>query len=171
LALGYLLAPVIERHLNKTAQSRQILPPGSPVSFHGADPTKVHAATPDDLHKLAERGDAEAQFMLGTLYRNGDGVRQNDAQAIEWFQRAADQGYVRALSALGSSYWAGRGVRQDYSRAYFWYQLALAEGDQNSKSLLEGLSTQMTREQVASVRQQAEAWLNAHNQSSKSASK
>ncbi|MFZ1917410.1 MAG: GAF domain-containing protein [Terriglobales bacterium] len=170
LALGYLLAPVIERHLNNTAQSRQNPPVGLPVSFHGADPSKVQAATPDDLHKLAEQGDAEAQFMLGTLYRNGDGVLQNDTQAIEWFQRAAEQGYVRALSALGSSYWAGRGVRQDYSQAYFWYELALAKGDQNSKSLLEGISPQLTREQVANARQQAEAWLQAHNQPGKIAS-
>ena len=170
LALGYLLAPVIERHLNNTAQSRQISPAELPVSFHGANPSKVQAATPDDLHKLAEQGDAEAQFMLGTLYRNGDGVLQNDTQAIEWFQRAAEQGYVRALSALGSSYWAGRGVRQDYAQAYFWYELALAKGDQNSKSLLEGISTQLTREQVAKARQQAEAWLQAHNQPGKIAS-
>lgn len=170
LALGYLLAPVIERHLNMTAQSRQNAPAGLPGSFHEADPSKVQAATPDDLHKRAEQGDAEAQFMLGTLYRNGDGVLQNDTQAVEWFQRAANQGYVRALSALGSSYWAGRGVRQDYSQAYFWYQLALAEGDQNSKSLLEGISTQLTREQVTNARQQAEAWLHAHNQAAKTAS-
>ena len=170
LALGYLLAPVIERHLKDTAQSRQISPAGLPVSFHGADPSKVQAATPDDLRKLAERGDAEAQFMLGTLYRNGDGVLQNDTQAVEWFQRAAEQGYVRALSALGSAYWAGRGVRQDYSQAYFWYELALAKGDQNSKSLLEGISTQLTREQVANARQQAEAWLQAHNQPGRIAS-
>jgi len=170
LALGYLLAPVIERHLNNTTQSRQNSPAELPVSFHGADPNKVQAATPEDLRKLAEQGDAEAQFVLGTHYRNGDGVLQNDKEAVEWFQRAANQGYVRALSALGSSYWAGRGVRQDYSQAYFWYELALEKGDQNSKSLLEGLSTQLTREQVASVRQQAEAWLRAHNQSAKSAS-
>ncbi len=170
LALGYLLAPVIERHLNITAQSRQNSPASLPASFHKADPSKVQAATPDDLHKRAEQGDAEAQFMLGTLYRNGDGVLQDDTQAVEWFQRAADRGYVRALSALGSSYWAGRGVRQDYSQAYFWYQLALAEGDQNSKSLLEGISTQLTREQVINARQQAEAWLHAHNQPAKIAS-
>ncbi len=167
LALGYLLAPVIERHLNNTAQSRQNPQVRLPASFHGADPSKVQAATPDDLHKLAEQGDPEAQFMLGTLYRNGDGVLQDDKRAVEWFQRAANQGYVRALSALGSSYWAGRGVQQDYSQAYFWYELALAKGDQNSKSLLEGISPQLTREQVANARQQAEAWLHAHNQPTK----
>jgi hypothetical protein len=170
LALGYLLAPIIERHLNNTAHSLPNMPGHLPVSFQGSDPNKVQAATPDDLHKLADEGDAEAQFMLGTIYRNGDGVLQDDTQAVEWFQRAADQGYVRALSALGSSYWAGRGVKQDYSQAYFWYELALAKGDQNSKPLLEGISTQLTREQVSSARQRAETWLQAHSRSGKIAS-
>ena len=56
-------------------------------------------------------------------------------------------------------------------QAYFWYELALAEGDENSKALLEGLSTQLTQTQVASARQQAEAWLQAHSQMSKSSAR
>ena len=31
---------------------------------------------------LAEQGDADAQFYLGLLYRNGQGVKQNDRQAL-----------------------------------------------------------------------------------------
>ncbi|MFZ0479751.1 MAG: GAF domain-containing protein [Terriglobales bacterium] len=166
LALGYLLAPVIERHLNGATSAQTSA--AAPSFLHGAEIGKIQ---PDDLRKMAEQGNPEAQFLLGTLYRSGDGVLQNDNQAVDWFQRAADQGYVRALSALGSSYWSGRGVPQDYSKAYFWYELALAEGDQNSKALLEGLSTQLTSEQVANIRQQAEAWLHAHNQLAKSTSK
>ena len=84
--------------------------------------------------------------------------------AVQWFERAAEQGYVRAQSTLGAYYWAGRGVPQDLPKAYFWSQLALAQGDENSKSRLEGLSAQMTQAQVASARQQAEAWLHTHNQ-------
>ncbi|MGA9527949.1 MAG: GAF domain-containing protein [Terriglobales bacterium] len=160
LALGYLLAPVIERHLNGGSRSAQI----SSTSPNLSRRPETGKLQPDDLRRMAEQGNPEAQFLLGTLYRSGDGVLQDDKQAVDWFQRAADQGYVRALSALGASYWSGRGVPQDYSKAYFWYELALAEGDQNSKSLLEGLSTQLTSEQVANIRQQAEAWLHAHNQ-------
>ncbi len=169
LALGYLLAPVIERHLDRVHPAAN----NSFASTYASQPGTVRAGgvTPAELQKLAGQGDAEAQFMLGTLYRNGDGVAQDDKRAVEWFQRAANQGYVRALSALGSSYWAGRGVPQDYLQAYFWYELALAEGDQNSKSLLEGLSTQLTQTQVASARQQAEAWLQARNQLSKSSAR
>jgi uncharacterized protein len=95
---------------------------------------------------------------------------QDDSKAIEWFQRAADQGHPLALRALGSAYWGGRGVEQNYARAYFWYELALAMGDQESKSKLEGLATQMTQRQVTDARQQAEAWLQAHNQPPKTAS-
>ena len=166
LALGYLLAPVIERHLNKTADGTQ----SSSGTVQAASPSKAQLLAPEEIRKLAEQGDSEAQFMLGTLYRNGDGLLQNDSKAIEWFQRAADQGHPLALRALGSAYWAGRGVEQNYSRAYFWYELALAMGDQESKSRLEGLATQMTQRQVSDARQQAEAWLQAHNQPPKTAS-
>jgi GAF domain-containing protein len=164
LAMGYLLAPVIERHLDR------VHPAANSSSSYAPQPGTVRTGgvTAADLQKSAGQGDPEAQFMLGTMYRNGDGVAQDDKRAVEWFQRAANQGYVRALSALGSSYWAGRGVPQDYLQAYFWYELALAEGDENSKALLEGLSTQLTQTQVSSARQQAEAWLQAHNQLSKS---
>jgi putative methionine-R-sulfoxide reductase with GAF domain len=167
LALGYLLAPVIERHLSKTAEAIQAS--GSSGTVQAASPSKSQPLTPEEISKLAEQGNSEAQFTLGTLYRNGDGVLQNDGKAIEWFQRAADQGHPLALRALGSAYWGGRGVEQNYSRAYFWYELALAEGDQESKSRLEGLATQMTDRQVADARQQAEAWLQAHNQPTKTA--
>lgn len=167
LALGYLLAPVIERHLNATVDATQ----SSSGTVQAASPSKAQSLNPEETRKLAEQGDSEAQFMLGTLYRNGDGVLQDDNKAIEWFQRAADQGHPLALRALGSAYWGGRGVEQNYSRAYFWYELALAMGDQESKSKLEGLATQMTQRQVADARQQAEAWLQAHNQPPKTASK
>jgi GAF domain/Sel1 repeat len=172
LVLGYLLAPVIERHLaaphpTGSAQTQQGSSVAPVLLQNGA--TRKSQATPEEIRKMAEQGDAEAQWLLGTFYRNGDGVPQNDFKAVEWFQLSAEQGYVRALSTLGSSYWQGRGVRQDYARAYFWFELALAEGDENSKPLLEGLATQMTQAQVANARQQAEAWLQAHNQPTKTA--
>ena len=35
---------------------------------------------------------------LGYCYRNGLGFRQDDAQAANWFRRAADRGHVAAMS-------------------------------------------------------------------------
>lgn len=33
---------------------------------------------------LAEQGNADAQFGLGLMYRNGKGIPQNDADAMVW---------------------------------------------------------------------------------------
>jgi hypothetical protein len=119
--------------------------------------------SPEAVRKLAEAGDADAQWRMGARYHNGDGVRKDDTQAVQWFLRAAERGHVGAQATLGAYYWAGRGVPPDLSRAYFWSMLAFAQGDETSKSRLEGLSLQMTRSQVAAARQQAEIWLRQHN--------
>jgi hypothetical protein len=177
LVLGYLLAPAVEKRFsNNPTQtpptSAQAAVEATTLSRPSAHPSGTRlplAMSLEDLRKLADEGVAEAQWRLGVLYHNGEGIPQSDTRAVEWFQRAAAQGYVPALSALGSHYWSGRGVQQDYAKAYFWFQLALAEGDEKSKPLLEGLATQMTEAQVANARQQAEAWLQAHNQLAKPA--
>ena len=48
----------------------------------------------------ADQGYHAAQFNLGVLYANGDGVPQDLAQAAEWYRKAAEQGYSRAIDAL-----------------------------------------------------------------------
>ena len=49
---------------------------------------------------LAQEGDHRAQYNMGTLYSNGKGVPQNEAEAIKWFQMAADQGNKFAKMSL-----------------------------------------------------------------------
>ena len=41
---------------------------------------------------LAESGDPSAQFNIGLIYEAGQGVPQNDAEAVKWYRLAADQG-------------------------------------------------------------------------------
>ena len=52
----------------------------------------VQARTPeiDALRARAEAGDAEAQLDLGGMYGNGNGVSQDDAEAVRWYRLAAD---------------------------------------------------------------------------------
>ena len=45
---------------------------------------------------LAEAGDARAQFALGLLYDNGEGLAQDDQRALEWYRASAAQGYAKA---------------------------------------------------------------------------
>lgn len=64
------------------------------------------------------------------MYANGQGVRQDDAQAAQWFRKAAEQGVAKAQYNLGIAYESGRGVRQDSALAQEWYGKACDNGDQ-----------------------------------------
>ena len=51
----------------------------------------AQAQTPeiDALRARAEQGDASAQFNLGVRYADGEGVPQDDAEAVRWYRLAA----------------------------------------------------------------------------------
>ena len=70
---------------------------------------------------LAEDGDAIAQFRIGSMYMNGFGVQQNDAEAAKWFGLAAEQGQVNAQFNLGLIFEDGRGVPKNDAVAAKWY--------------------------------------------------
>ena len=40
--------------------------------------------TPEDLTAKAEKGDADAQYFLGTLYRSGLGIEKDQQKAVYW---------------------------------------------------------------------------------------
>ena len=78
---------------------------------------------------LAEQGNAVAQYSLGVMYDNGQGVPQDFKEAVRWYRLAADQGNAVAQSNLGFMYGNGRGVPQDFKEAVRWYRLAADQGD------------------------------------------
>jgi putative methionine-R-sulfoxide reductase with GAF domain len=155
LAIGASVAALMRNHkLNLEPQ------PASVVTQKEA-PT-AQPATLDELLKFAGQGDPVAQFALGARYAQGDGVKQDYAEAVRWFKKAADQGHVVAQATLGAYYWAGRGVTEDLSKAYFWSVLARAGGDEASKYRVAALTSRMTRPQVMQAEQMANEWLRQH---------
>ncbi|HFC1698273.1 TPA: tetratricopeptide repeat protein [Neisseria gonorrhoeae] len=82
--------------------------------------------------QAAEQGNAAAQFNLGVMYENGQGVRQDYVQAVQWYRKASEQGDAQAQYNLGLMYYDGRGVRQDLALAQQWLGKACQNGDQNS---------------------------------------
>jgi TPR repeat protein len=62
------------------------------------------------------------------MYRKGQGVVQDYAQAAAWYGKAADQGSADAQVYLGGMYEPGQGVVQDYAQAAAWYRKAAAQG-------------------------------------------
>ena len=83
----------------------------------------------DALRKAAEQGDVEAQYLLGWMYDNGDGVPQDKAEAVVWYRRAAEQGDARAQYTLGGMYFYGEGVAEDRAQAIVWFRKAAVQGD------------------------------------------
>ena len=58
-----------------------------------------------------------AQYALARMYRRGEGVPQDHAEAARWYRQAAQQGLAHAQSDLGVLYETGRGVARDYAEA------------------------------------------------------
>jgi hypothetical protein len=65
-----------------------------------------------------------AEVRIGINYLTGDGVGQDDAEALKHFKPAAEQDNVYAETLLAGMYENGNGVAQDYKEAVKWYKLA-----------------------------------------------
>ncbi len=85
---------------------------------------------------LAQEGDCVAQYTLGYMYQNGQGVEQSNETAVEWYRKAADQGYAAAQTNLGYMYKNGHGVEQSYETAVEWYRKAADQGYANAQNKL-----------------------------------
>ncbi|MFV8834606.1 tetratricopeptide repeat protein [Aquisalimonas sp.] len=57
----------------------------------------------------AEAGNPDAQYTIGYMYFEGQGVQRDEDRALEWIRRAAGNGSAPALEALGELAAMGRG--------------------------------------------------------------
>ena len=89
-----------------------------------------------DMRARAEAGDAEAQFRLGRMFLDGDGVSQDHVQSAAWFRKAAAQGHPKAQNNLGSAFANGLGVPRDAAQAVEWYRRAAEQGEMLAQSNL-----------------------------------
>lgn len=65
--------------------------------------------------KLANQGNAAAQYNLGVMYYKGEGVSQDRSEATEWFQKAANQGHIKAQFNLKALRTNGKSAIQAYN--------------------------------------------------------
>src|ERR1700692_2253884 len=83
--------------------------------------------------ELADQGDRTAQFKLGVLYDEGNGVDKNSREAIRWYCISSAQGFPEAAYYLGRLYQDGRGIPQNFERARQWYLIATGRGETNAR--------------------------------------
>lgn len=111
----------------------------------------------------AEQGLAEAQYQLGYLFYNGNGVTQDYKKAAIWWQRAAEQGLLNAQYNLATLYSLGHGVTKDYVRAHMWANLAAIQGAKNQAGVTaadkrDSIAKKMSSEQIAEAQRLAREW-------------
>jgi len=82
-----------------------------------------------ELKQLAAKGDEKAQYHLGLLYKDGQGVMQDKKSAAQWFRKAADQGLAEAQFQLAEAYDKGEGVSQSDEFAALWYRKSAERGN------------------------------------------
>lgn len=104
---------------------------------------------------LADAGLADAQFVLGQMYQNGEGVARDAGRAAPWYRRAALQGHAGAAFALGMLYRYGIGVARDPVEAYAWFTRAAEAGNGEAAQARELVARDLSPAQVADARTRA----------------
>jgi len=124
-----------------------------------------------ELRPLAEQGNADAQYSLANLYRDGHGVPPNDEQAAAWYRRAAEGGLWWAAFDLAMLYWSGSlAAETDVGtpdealvRVHMWLGIAAAREIvgcvELSAPMRNMVAASMTAQQIAQAEDLTRAWL------------
>ena len=81
-------------------------------------------------HAASYFRDAEAQFEIGRMYAEGDGVTRNQGLAVRWLLKASQKRYAPAQAYLGEMLWAADAGEAMRARGLAF--LALAVGNARS---------------------------------------
>jgi hypothetical protein len=104
-----------------------------PIAHRGAKaalaavPSNASPAVASEISS-ANAGDKKAMLDLGKRYQSGQGVAQDEHQALDWYQKASDAGNADATEKLAELYARGLGVKQNASQAWTLFRKA-ADGN------------------------------------------
>ena len=107
---------------------------------------------------LAEQGDAVAQYCLGIMYDEGQGVLQDYKQALKWYRLSAEQGDSYSQYKLGMSYYKRAVVPQDYVSAHMWLNLSATNGRKYAVGDRDKVEKKMTPQQIEKAQEMARNW-------------
>jgi TPR repeat protein len=91
-----------------------------------------HQSPLDRLTALAEAGNANAEFVVGTRYLNGESGEKDSAAAVHWLTLSAVHGQPMAQYLLGTLYQRGVGTPVDMATAMQWYEAAAVQGNRKA---------------------------------------
>ena len=83
----------------------------------------------EELERLAERGDAHAQYLMGQLYQGGPLLIPNSQKAKHWLTQAAEHGLPEAQYALGKLFLSDDMEVRDPDEGIRWLKQAAQSGN------------------------------------------
>jgi len=87
---------------------------------------------------------------LGVMYATGEGVKQDDAEAVKWYRQAAVAGNALAMLCVGFVHETGDGVKRDEAEALKWYRQAKAAGHPGANARIRWLEQRQRTQQPRS---------------------
>ena len=105
---------------------------------------------------LAEEGNASAQFNLGQMYRQGQGVPMDAVEAARRYRQAAAQGDAQSQYNMGVMYFnAAEGIPRNLVFSHMWLTLSAMSGVENAARNRTIVTREMTPEQITEALQLA----------------
>jgi len=89
------------------------------------------------LEKAANAGHMRAPLVLGILYEQGSGVKEDAATAAKWYQKGMENGNAAAVRRLANLYHLGTGVPHDEERSRELLKKAAEMGDKAAPKFIE----------------------------------
>jgi TPR repeat protein len=89
------------------------------------------------LEQAANAGHMRAPVILGILYEQGTGVKEDPAVAAKWYQKGMDNGNAAAARRLANLYHLGTGVPHDEAKSNELLKKAVGMGDKAAPAFIE----------------------------------
>ncbi len=159
-------AVVAPQTTQPAATAPKAVTPGSPQAGWDAFGRGDYAGALAVWQPLAEQGDVAMQLLVGSIYDYGQGVPQDDAEAVKWYEMAANRGSAKGQYQAGAVYARSAQIK-DPVQGYKWLTIAartLSSGPQagitadQATTLRTLLEAEMTEAEIANAKREAEAF-------------
>ena len=91
-----------------------------------------------------EQKNADAAFLLGVAYGEGNIVPKDLRKSLYWYKLAANLGDKDAMLIVGWYYYKGEAVEQDLEKAKEWFEKAAKLGDTEAMEMAQFIEEMMT---------------------------
>lgn len=141
------------------------------IYFHGSDEADVDRDYQEAARwfdQAALQRNAEAQYYLGLMHRQGLGMNRDRTEGLRWFMLSANKAFVPTFLELASIYAKGDGVAENPAKAAMYLDLARRFVDPQLASVVNEDADKLARyingDERSAGLLEAEQWMRAYQQ-------